>query len=394
MDEARQLSGDGLRQALRDSREVLLSRVADLHDSQWVVPQQPGINPVAWELGHVAWFGEFWMLRGPHRLDGGFVHAQREARLTGPDEVYDSARLAYAQRWALPTISRGELLERMARQLDACIAAVPLATDDDAALYFPRLVLFHEDMHAEAFAWMRAALGYPAPGGCELPVLGGGDALVLDACTVSMGWPAGRAGFAFDNEEPAHEQALAGYAIDAAPVTVGQFLQFVEAGGYGDARLWPGAAGDWRAQAQVSHPQRWRLREGGRWQARWFDRWQDLAPAQPFIHVNAWEAEAYCRWAGRRLPSAAEWEHAATVAPAGRFRWGQSVWEWTSSAFQPYAGFRAGPYKDYSEPWFGDHRELRGGSFATQARMHNPCYRNFFQTHRFDVFAGFRTAAG
>ncbi|MFY9511021.1 MAG: SUMF1/EgtB/PvdO family nonheme iron enzyme, partial [Rubrivivax sp.] len=142
----------------------------------------------------------------------------------------------------------------------------------------------------------------------------------------------------------------------------------------------------------LTHPARWRPREGGRWEVRWFDRWQDLDPAQPVIHVNAWEAEAYCRWAGRRLPSAAEWECAAQ-AGGDAFAWGRSVWEWTATPFAPYPGFAPGPYKDYSAPWFGDHRELRGGSFATHARLHELRYRNFFQPHRHDVFAGFRTAA-
>ena len=129
----------------------------------------------------------------------------------------------------------------------------------------------------------------------------------------------------------------------------------------------------------------------GTWETRWFDRWLPLDPDQPVIHLSAWEAEAYARWAGRRLPTAAEWEHAAASQPA--FAWGRSVWEWTASTFTPYPGFAAGPYRDYSAPWFGDHRELRGGAFATHARLHDPRYRNFFQPDRNDVFAGFRTAA-
>jgi EgtB-related family protein len=116
-----------------------------------------------------------------------------------------------------------------------------------------------------------------------------------------------------------------------------------------------------------------------------------LDPELPVIHVNAFEAEAYCAWAGRRLPRAAEWEHAAAALVA--FHWGGSVWEWTSDAFQPYPGFKAGPYRDYSQPWFGDHRELRGGAFATHARMHDLRYRNFFMPQRADIFAGFRTAS-
>ena len=107
--------------------------------------------------------------------------------------------------------------------------------------------------------------------------------------------------------------------------------------------------------------------------------------------LNAYEAEAYCLWARRRLPTAVEWEHAAVSDK--NFTWGHSVWEWTASAFTPYPGFQPGPYREYSQPWFGDHRELRGGAFATHARMHHPRYRNFFQPQRSDIFAGFRTAA-
>jgi len=124
---------------------------------------------------------------------------------------------------------------------------------------------------------------------------------------------------------------------------------------------------------------------------RWFDQWLPLDPASAALHLNAFEVQAYCLWAGRRLPSAAEWEHAALTQPG--FLWGHSVWEWTSDAFAPYPGFAPGPYREYSQPWFGNHRELRGGAFATHARMHHPRYRNFFQPHRSDVFAGFRTVA-
>jgi EgtB-related family protein len=105
--------------------------------------------------------------------------------------------------------------------------------------------------------------------------------------------------------------------------------------------------------------------------------------------LNAFEAQAYCLWAERRLPSAAQWEYAAQTHPA--FSWGNSVWEWTTDAFVPYPGFNAGTYREYSQPWFNNHRELRGGAFATHPRMHDPRYRNFFQPHRNDVFAGFRT---
>ena len=161
-------------------------------------------------------------------------------------------------------------------------------------------------------------------------------------------------------------------------------------GGYDDPAWWPGEAGAWRAASGLRHPASWRG-AGDEWEHRFFDRWLPLDPDQFAVNLGAWEAEAYCRWAGRRLPSAAEWEVAARTAPG--FLWGRSVWEWTADAFLPYPGFEPGPYRDYSQPWFGDHREVRGGSFAAHVRIHDPRYRNFLTPERTDNFTGFRTAA-
>jgi ergothioneine biosynthesis protein EgtB len=387
--DARVLAGALLAQALRDSRERTLSLVADLSDAQWQVPQQAGVNPIAWELAHIAWFAEFWVLRGPHEVDGqGRVHATRPPRHAGPDALLDSARLPHAERWRVALPSRPHVLDMLAAQMEACLAALP-DSDDDAALYFHRLALFHEDMHGEALTWLRAALGHAAPAGARLTCLPVRADRHVEGGTVKAGWDAARAGFAFDNELPSREVTLAGYRIDSTLVSAGDFLRFVEAGGYDDPAWWPGAAGVWRSSCAQPHPARWRHGPAG-WQIRWFDRWLPLDPALPAIHLNAWEAEAFAHWAGRRLPSAAEWEHAARC---GQIEWGRSVWEWTADAFQPHAGFQAGPYRDYSAPWFGDHRELRGGAFATHARLHDPVYRNFLLPDRTDLFTGFRTVA-
>ena len=385
----RRLAGAALAQALRDARATTLARTLDADDDAWRVPEQPGINPVAWELGHVAWFAEFWILRGPHRRDAdGFVDAARPPAIAGPDAIFDSARLAHADRWRVALPSRGELIARLDAQLAACIDAIADEDADDAN-YFHRLALFHEDMHGEAFAWLRATLGWPAPRGINaLPGLGEAKDLAFAGGDVVLGRSDDARGFAFDNERPATTVRVAPFAIDSAPVRNAEFVAFVDAGGYDDAALWPGEAGAWRARHGRAHPSRWRRTADG-WQMRWFDLWQPLDLAAPVIHVSAWEAEAYCRCAGRRLPSAAEWELAAGDV---RLRWGESVWEWTADAFLPYPGFVPGPYADYSAPWFGDHRELRGGAFATHARMHDPRYRNFFVAGRSDVFAGFRTA--
>jgi len=388
--DARRLAGDALAAALRDSRATSLRFAFDSDD--WSVPQRPGLNPIAWELGHLAWFAEFWILRGPHvRGADGFVAAAQPSRIAGPDAIFDSARLAHAGRWSAPLPGRAELGATLAAQLDACIGAIPRDGDDDAAHYFHRLALFHEDMHGEAFAWSRATLARPAPAELETqPVVPDAAPLRIEGGEIDVGRAPTASGFSFDNEQPGRTVRLAPFEIDAAPLTQGAFLRFVEAGGYGDAAFWPGEAGAWRAGQAVDHPQRWRRAAGSRWETRWFDRWTPLAADAPVIHVNAWEAEAYCRWARRRLPRAAEWECAARDP---RFVWGRSVWEWTADAFAAYPGFAAGPYADYSQPWFGDHRELRGGAFATQPRLHHPAYRNFFTPERTDVFVGLRTAA-
>lgn len=414
-DAARRLAGPALAAALVDSRERLRRCVEDLDDAQWQVPPREGLNPIAWELAHVAWFAEFWILRGPHRVDAqGRVHAAAPARWAGPDALFDSSRLPHDDRWRVELPSRRTLRGRLDAQLDACLAALP-AGDDDEALYFHRLALFHEDMHAEALAWLRDRLGYAAPAWMGLPAAGaagtGGAAAAIGAAPVEppspavaatlriearpaapLGWPAGRPGFAFDNECPGARVALAPFEIDAAPLDAGRFRDFVEDGGYRRPALWPGAAAAWLAAAGRTHPERWRPCPGSaeRWEVRAFDRWAPLDARQPAVHLNAHEAEAFCRWAGRRLPRAAEWEVAARREG---FAWGGSVWEWTADDFRPYPGFRPGPYRDYSLPWFGSHRELRGGATVTARRMHHPVFRNFFEPHRADVFAGFRTAA-
>lgn len=392
----RQLVGEELARALRDSRRRTLSYVEDLTDAQWLVPQQAGINPVAWELAHLAWFAEFWNLRGPTRVGSdGFVHAAQPPRLAGSDALFDSARLAHANRWRVSLPSREQVLNMLDAQLDACVRSLPIGGSDEE-LYFHRLALLHEDMHGEAFVWMRAALGYPAPTGLALQGQLASDPVRVPGGVVRVGWPLERSGFAFDNELPGFSQDLPAFEIDAQPVTAGQFLRFVEAGGYAEPAHWQGDGGVWRSTSELQHPERWRHRKGpsgGQWQARWFNRWAVMEPDHPVIHVNAFEAEAYCKWAGRRLPTAAEWEHAAILEGKQRFAWGNTVWEWTSDAFMPHPDFVPGPYKDYSAPWFWSHRELRGGAFATHPRMHEARYRNFFMPHRADIFAGFRTAS-
>lgn len=389
----RQLCHEGLSAALRDSRARTWALVDDLTATQWRPPHQRGVNPVAWELGHLAWFAEFWILRGPHsRGADGMANANLPPRYAGPDSLFDSARLAHALRWTTPLPLRSQLESMLCQQLEACIDAIP-GDNSDEAIYLHRLALFHEDMHGEAFCWLRSALGYPAPVGCAASDLVEqiSSPLHIRGGDVLLGYVPHGPGFAFDNEQPGCQVTLQDFEIDSAPISFAKFARFVDAGGYNMPLYWPGQAGTWRVQSGLSHPQRWRRNTAGDWEMRWFDQWVPLPLNSPVMHVNAFEAEAWCLWSGRRLASAAQWEHAALSSLA--FAWGNSTWEWTADAFAPYPGFKPGPYKEYSEPWFGDHRELRGGAIATHARMHNPRYRNFFQSHRSDIFAGFRTVS-
>ncbi len=173
--------------------------------------------------------------------------------------------------------------------------------------------------------------------------------------------------FIFDNEKWAHEVKVAPFRMARSPVSNAEYVAYVEDGG--------------------APPRYWK-RQDGAWLQRRFDKWLSLAPQEPVRHVSALEAEAYCRWARRRLPSEAEWEYAA-----GREALAGGVWEWTSSAFLPYPGFSPDPYEDYSQPWFGTHRVLRGSSFATPSRLARPGFRNFYTPERGDVFCGLRTCA-
>jgi EgtB-related family protein len=177
--------------------------------------------------------------------------------------------------------------------------------------------------------------------------------------------------------------------IDAQPVSWARYLPFVEAGGYEQREWWSDAGREWLAHQSARQPARLQLTASG-WQQRRGGRWRPLDPLHAAVHLTEHEAQAWCRWAGRRLPTEAEWECATLTLPG--FCWGQ-VWEWTASAFEPYAGFAPHPYRDYSAPWFGSRRVLRGACQATSPALAHARYRNFFEPQRNDIFAGFRSAA-
>ncbi len=420
---------DDLLAGLADARERTLALAARLSRDQLLGPRLPIVNPPLWELGHLAWFEERWNLRRaglpPLRADG--------------DALYDSAAIPHDTRWSLPLPGLEETLAYLAEVAARVRGRVERGEADP---YFVRLALFHEDMHCEAMAFTRQTLGYAAP--WPDPATDDPPAGALPGDVDVPGGPfllgaARDEPFVVDNEKWAHPVELAPFRIARAPVTQQEFAAFVEDGGYQRRALWSDAGWRWREASAATLPVYWEAAGGGAWRRRDFDRWMPLEPDRPMVHVAWFEAEAWCRWAGRRLPTEAEWEAAAVgergpdgrLAPRKRrFPWGDAtptperarlggralhpidvgalpagdcafgcrgllgnVWEWTASDFLPYPGFVADPYREYSEPWFGTHKVLRGGSFATPARLLRSTWRNFYTPDRRDPWAGFRTCA-
>ncbi len=383
-------------QSSRDDTLALLTRY-QLALPGLAVPLLPEYNPPLWELGHIGWFQDWWTGRFGDRPRG--VAADPDAaRLpplrAGADALYDSSRVPHDSRWTLPlpdvNATRGDL----SAQLQRTLALLARLDDDgaatDAALYFFRLVLLHEDMHHEAALYQAQALDLPVADPRWQPVpLAPAEALRFGAGPWQLGF-GGDAGFAFDNELHAQRVTLAECAIDSRVVRWAEYLPFAESGGYRQRRWWTDDGWQWLQRQPASAP-RYLCRSSQSWEQRRDGDWLPLDPALPACHLSAHEAAAWCAWAGRRLPSEGEWERAAVSQPQA-FDWG-AVWEWTSSTFGPYPGFVAHPYRDYSAPWFGSRPVLRGGSFGTQPRLHHPRYRNYFMADRNDIFAGFRSCA-
>jgi len=458
----------GVRQliaTMREFRARLLGLVTDLDDLQMIGPRIAIVNPPLWEIGHVAWTQEFWALR----------HLRKEKPLLeNGDRLYNSTDVAHDTRWELLLPTRASTLAYMNEVLERCLARIDKAKELSAdEFYFYWLTTFHEGMHAEALAYTRQTLGYSAPasttdavssdfgggahpGDVEIP---GGKFLIGATKNFS---------FVFDNEKWAHPVDVKPFRIARAPVTNGEFLEFVDAGGYRERRYWSDDGWQWLESGgapqleqsfakffnkklnepieiaafkeRLDHPVYWQRLDNGRWQQRVYDRYVSLNEDLPVVHVAWYEAEAFCNWARRRLPTETEWEVAAsgelsdnrTALSARRrhYPWGDqapsaevanldwragglvevgahaagdsafgcrqmigNVWEWTADNFLPYPGFSVDPYKEYSQPWFGSNKVLRGGCWATSSLLIRNSWRNFYTPDRRDVWAGFRTCA-
>ena len=397
--------------ALMDARNHTLHLFAQyqnaLEASMYVIQAGPTVNPPLWELGHIGWFQEWWIARNMQCASGPAcdpVHTRLASIEPNADRWWDSTHVAHGARWQLDLPDANNIRAYLLETLEGTLDLLEKAADSDDALYFYRLCLFHEDMHAEALVYMAQTLGMkldapmlqtftPAPMALREPLL-------IPACVWTMGTDT--CGFAFDNERPQHSVSVPEFEIDAQPVSWSQYVEFVDDDGYDREQLWSPEGWQWlQALAKGDGRRGPRYVEqigassGAVVQTR-FGVASRMHAGQPAMHMSWYEADAWCRWAGRRLPFEAEWEIAAHTASRRGFFWG-NVWEWTGSTFRGYAnqtnGFKPDPYLDYSLPWFGTHKVLRGASFATRARMKFLKYRNFYLPERDDMFCGFRSCS-
>lgn len=422
-----------------DTHTRTMELVEDLTDDQLIGPQLPTVNPLIWEIGHLAWFMERFVLRQACQEDGILPYA---------DAIWDSSAIPHDTRWRLTLPSRKETLAYMTEVANR-VADRVTRNSTDVIRHFALYTVFHHDMHTEAITYTRHTLGYPAPRLASVPArpegatgsslgAGSGDIQVAP-CRYLLGATRSQP-FAFDHEKWGHAVDVPAFAIAPCLVTQRGFGEFVGDRGYEREELWSTPGWEWRQAVEARHPVYWREEGNGTWSHRHFDRWSPLEAELPVTHVCYHEADAYCRWAGRRLPTEAEWEVVASTTPgqtgAGlitdrrTYPWGDgwpqpehapfdwqvmgpapvtdypagdsghgcrqlmgNVWQWTSTTFLPYPNFERDAYRDNAEPWFGSRKVLRGGAWATRARFARNTFRNYFTPDRRDVLAGFRTCA-
>ena len=416
---------------LEEARARTLLLVSDLSDEDLHRQHDQLMSPIIWDLGHIAHFEELWLTKN---LDGKIEFSEMPG-------LYNPFEHPRAERASLPLPSLNEMKRRMTEIRDRVLERLEKQDVDEAnpllkdGLIY-HLVLQHEYQHNETMLQtLQLKLGdpyrpprrYPIPPGTgESPRM-----VSFPGGKVSIGTD--DASWSYDNERPRHEMELAPFSIDVFPVTNGEYAEFIDDGGYENEKHWSDAGREWLAHSGARAPKYWDG-EGDARVERNMDSITPLDLQRPVCHVCYHEAEAYARWAGKRLPTEVEWEAAASWAPSGaqsEFPWGTAipdqtvanvdqltfqtapvgaytgnvsplgcygmigdVWEWTSSEFRGYPGFRAFPYKEYSEEFFGsDYRVLRGGSWATRPRAIRNTFRNWDYPVRRQIFSGFRCAS-
>ncbi len=380
--------------ALERARDETLKLLEPLDDDMLLAQVSPIMSPLVWDLAHIGWFEELWLLR----RGGG------EPALEGFDDLYDAFRHERAERSSLPILKPAEArayLESVRRQ------TLEVLEDDS---YVNGLVLQHELQHQETMlqTLQLSGVAYPTPPHDDLRPAPEIEDVLVPGGPFSLG--TNDRSWAYDNERPAHVVELPAFRIERHPVTNERFVEFVEDGGYRERRYWSDEGWRWLQAAGVGAPLYWeRGREG--WLRQRFGQLEPVPAGEPVQHISFYEAEAVAAWADKRLPTEAEWEKAAQGADPGEANLGRTsfgplpvtphatsllgdVWEWTSSPFTGYPGFEAFPYAEYSEVFFGDeHRVLRGGSWATDPLVARVTFRNWDLPQRRQLFSGVRLAS-
>ncbi len=422
----RAYAGEALTRAR--ARSVALTDAVD--DEDLVRQHSKLMSPLVWDLAHIGSQEELWLVRDV----GG-----REALRPDIDDIYDAFQHARADRPDLPLLGPEETRKYVREVRDKSfdvLEKVPLQgrrlTEDAFAF---GMITQHEQQHDETMlATHQLRKGDPVLHAPAPPPARSGRLpaeVFIPAGTFTMGTSAEP--WALDNERPAHEVGVDAFYIDTTPVTSGAYTEFLDSGGYRDPRWWSERGWAYHQEHGIDAPRFWKREQDGWWRTR-FGVYEKIPAGEPVVHVSYYEAEAYAAWAGRRLPTEAEWEKAARFDPATgrsrRFPWGDEeptpevanlgqrhlrpaeagaypagasplgvhqligdVWEWTSSGFEAYPGFAAFPYREYSEVFFGgDYRILRGGSFGTDSAAIRGTFRNWDHPIRRQIFSGFRCA--
>jgi iron(II)-dependent oxidoreductase len=412
--------------ALDEARRRTLALIADLSDDELERVHSTLMSPLVWDLGHIAAFEDLWIV---HRYGGRPLLREDLA------ETYDAFETPRAERGDADHLGPAAARDYMAEVRGRADEVLAERGPGDGTIL--ELIVRHEHQHNETMlqtmqlARLRGFEPTPAPIAAAAAAPTGLELIDVPAGPSTIGAPA--EGFAYDNERPRHRVELPGFRIARFPVTNGDWRSWIEAGGYTRREWWSAEGWAWREQEQADRPEGWTADLTHEWR---LGRRERLDPARPVVHVSFHEAQAFATGHGLRLPSELEWERAASWDPgtgsALERPWGAEptepgrhanldqlaggtaragslprsaspvgceqmlgdVWEWTSSAFDRYPGFTPYPYREYSEVFFGeDYRVLRGGSWATRARVASASFRNWDFPQRRQIFAGLRLAS-
>jgi gamma-glutamyl hercynylcysteine S-oxide synthase len=366
----------------RRRTEALLQPLSDDQLTRQISPLQ---SPLVWDLAHIGHFEELWLLR---RVSG------REEGSSEYDDLYDALAHARGERGRLPILAPEAARAYVRDVRESVLALLPELPpgDGDALLergFVVGMVVQHELQHAETMAQTLALAGLPSPAPQGPPEVETSGDVTVAGGSFTLG---ATDAWAYDNERPSHAVELPPFRIDRALVTNAEYAAFVDAGGYRDRDVWSEEGWAWREAEGAAAPLTWEL-DGRRPLRRRFDAVEELRPREPVQHVSFHEAEAYARWAGKRLPTEAEWEKGMRTVGGELEHMRGAVWQWTLSSFDGYPGFHAFPYAEYSEVFFGDgYRVLRGGSWFTDPLVARPTFRNWDLPQRRQIFSGIRCA--